>query len=178
MILNLLIAGFGGQGVLFMGKVAASAAMLMEKEVSWLPSYGPEMRGGTANCSVSIDDNPISCPLITEPETLAVLNGPSFDKFIDAVRPGGKAFIDSSLIQKKTARTDISAYYIPAATLAEEAQLQGLGNIVMLGAIAKETHFAPMEVLEEAIRQVVPASKAHLVDANIQALKLGYGYQE
>ena len=176
MILNLLIAGFGGQGVLFMGKTAAETAMLTGKEVSWLPSYGPEMRGGTANCSVCIDNKPISCPLITEPETLAVLNGPSFDKFIGAVKPGGRAFIDSSLIQKKTGRADIAAFYIPAATLAEEAGMKGLGNIVMLGAIAKETGFAPLETLEKAIRAVVPASKSALIDANIRALHLGYGY--
>ena len=107
---------------------------------------------------------------------LAVLNGPSFDKFIGAVKPDGRAFIDSSLIQKKTGRADIAAFYIPAATLAEEAGMKGLGNIVMLGAIAKETGFAPLETLEEAIRAVVPASKSALIDANIRALHLGYGY--
>ena len=176
MILNLLIAGFGGQGVLFMGKVAAETAMLQGREVSWLPSYGPEMRGGTANCSVCIDTNPISCPLITQPETLAVLNGPSFDRFIGSVQPGGKAFIDSSLIRQKAGRTDISAFYIPAASLAEEEGLKGLGNILMLGAIARETGFASLETLEAAIREVVPPAKAALIDANIKALRLGFGY--
>lgn len=176
MLLNLLIAGFGGQGVLFMGKVAAYTAMVEDKEVSWLPSYGPEMRGGTANCSVCIDDEEISCPIVLEPETLIVLNRPSYDKFIGEVAPGGKVFIDSALIDVKCERTDITAFYIPSTAMAKDENLLGLANIIMLGKMLKETKFTTFEVLCEAMKQCVPASKTHLVEANIKALKLGYEY--
>ena len=160
-----------------MGKVAAETAMLTGKEVSWLPSYGPEMRGGTANCSVCIDNKPISCPLITEPETLAVLNGPSFDKFIGGGLNPTAGRLSTPPSSRKRPNGRISPPFTsPPPTLAEEAGMKGLGNIVMLGAIAKETGFAPLETLEEAIRAVVSASKSALIDANIQALHLGYGY--
>ena len=178
MILNMLIAGFGGQGVLFMGKVAAYTAMVENKQVSWLPSYGPEMRGGTANCSVCIDDEPIGCPLVLEPETLVVLNAPSYDKFVDAVQPGGKIFIDSALISAKCTRTDIEAHYIPCTQMAKDEGLDGLANIIMLGKVLKETGFTTYEVLCEAMKKCVPAKKAHLLDANLKAIKLGYEYQE
>lgn len=176
MILNMLVAGFGGQGVLFMGKVAAKTAMLEERFVSWLPSYGPEMRGGTANCAVCIDDKEISCPLITRPETLVVLNTPSFDRFIDTVKPGGRVFVDSSLVDKKTNRTDIDAFYIPSTGLAEENGLKGLGNIVMLGQVLRQTAFTGLETLIQSMKECVPASKAFLQEANERALRLGYSY--
>jgi len=177
MLLNLLIAGFGGQGVLFMGKVAAYTAMVDEKFVSWLPSYGPEMRGGTANCSVCIDDKEIGCPIVLEPETLVVLNRPSFDKFIGDVCPGGKVFVDSALIDVKTDRTDIDAYYIPVTALAQEHGLDGLANIIMLGKVLRETKFTSFESLCEAMKNCVSARKAHLLEANIRALKLGYEFE-
>lgn len=178
MILNMLIAGFGGQGVLFMGKVAAYTAMVQERNVSWLPSYGPEMRGGTANCSVCIDDEPIGCPLVLEPETLVVLNAPSYDKFVGSVQPGGKIFIDSALISAKCDRTDIEAHYIPCTQMAKDEGLDGLANIIMLGKVLKETGFTTFEVLCEAMKKCVPAKKAHLLDANLKAIKLGYEYQD
>ena len=177
MILNMVIAGFGGQGVLFMGKVAAYTAMVEDKNVSWLPSYGPEMRGGTANCSVCIDDEPIGCPLVLDPETLVVLNAPSFDKFVDTVKPGGKMFIDSALISSKCTREDITAYYIPCTQMAKDEGLDGLANIIMLGKVLRETGFTTFEVLCEAMKKCVPAKEAHLVEANLRALKLGYEYQ-
>ncbi len=176
MILNMLVAGFGGQGVLFMGKVAAKTAMLDDRFVSWLPSYGPEMRGGTANCAVCIDDKEISCPLITQPETLVVLNTPSFDRFIQAVKPGGRVFVDSSLVEEKTDRTDIDAFYIPSTGLAEENGLKGLGNIVMLGQVLRQTAFTGLETLIQSMKECVPASKAFLQEANEKALRLGYSY--
>ncbi len=178
MILNMLIAGFGGQGVLFMGKVAAYTAMVEDKCVSWLPSYGPEMRGGTANCSVCIDSEPIGCPIVLEPETLVVLNSPSFDKFVDTVQPGGQIFIDSALIDAKCARTDIKAHYIPCTQMSKDEDLSGLANIIMLGKVLRETGFTSFDVLCEAMRKCVPAKKAHLVDANLRALKLGYDYAD
>lgn len=178
MILNMLIAGFGGQGVLFMGKVAAYTAMMQERNVSWLPSYGPEMRGGTANCSVCIDDEPIGCPLVLEPETLVVLNAPSYDKFVGSVQPGGRIFIDSALISAKCDRADITAHYIPCTQMAKDEGLDGLANIIMLGKVLRETGFTTFEVLCEAMKKCVPAKKAHLVEANLKALKLGFDYAE
>ena len=176
MILNMLVAGFGGQGVLFMGKVAAKTAMLEDRFVSWLPSYGPEMRGGTANCAVCIDDREISCPLIPRPETLVALNTPSFNRFIDAVKPGGRVFIDASLFEKRTDRTDIEAFYIPSTRLAEENGLKGLGNIVMLGQVLRQTAFTKLETLIQSMKECVPATKAFLQQANEKALRLGYAY--
>lgn len=118
MLLHMLLAGFGGQGILFAGKVAVQVGMLKEKQVSWLPSYGPEMRGGTANCSVCIDDAPIGSPIVSEPQTLIVMNAPSFDKFSDKVKPGGMIVLDSSLIEKETKRTDINIISLPATEIA------------------------------------------------------------
>ena len=174
MILNMLIAGFGGQGVLFMGKVAAYTAMVDDRCVSWLPSYGPEMRGGTANCSVCIDNDPIGCPMVLEPETLVVLNTPSYDKFVNTVQPGGQIFIDSALIDAKCPRTDIKAHYIPCTQMSKDEGLSGLANIIMLGKVLRETHFTSFESLCEAMRKCIPPKKAHLTDANLKALTLGY----
>ena len=106
----MLIAGFGGQGVLFFGKIVAYTGMIEEKQVSWLPSYGPEMRGGTANCSVGIDDAPIGCPIVLNPDILIAMNRPSYDKFVDAVVPGGKIVIDSNLIDVDCERDDVNLY--------------------------------------------------------------------
>ena len=183
MSLNLLIAGFGGQGVLFMGKAAAYTAMIEDKFVSWLPSYGPEMRGGTANCSVCIDDREISCPLVTEPETLVVLNQPSYDKFISSVRAGGQVFLDSSLIRRDEAaeaacrEKGVSFVEIPCTAMAEEAGLTGLANIVMLGQVLKVTGFTTLELQQQAIGQCVPASRRHLLEGNLKALAMGYEYR-
>ena len=178
MTTQILIAGFGGQGVLFTGKFLAYAGLLEGRELSWLPSYGPEMRGGTANCSVCIDDEPIGCPLVLEPETLVVLNAPSYDKFVGSVQPGGKIFIDSALINAKCDRADITAYYIPCTQMAKDEGLDGLANIIMLGKVLRETGFTTFEVLCEAMKKCVPAKKAHLVEANLKALKLGFDYAE
>ncbi len=174
--LNLTLAGFGGQGVLFAGKVIAYSGLIAEREVSWLPSYGPEMRGGTCNCSVCLSDRTIGSPLVTEPNALIAMNLPSYDKFIDNVAPGGVAVVDSSLIDKRTERTDITACYIPASKLAEENDISGLGNIILLGKLWKETQFCSREQLEAGLRKCVPAKKAHLVDANLKALEIGINF--
>ena len=177
MSLNLLIAGFGGQGVLFMGKVAAYTAMVEDKYVSWLPSYGPEMRGGTANCSVCIDDKEIGCPLISEPETLVVLNRPSYDKYVNAVLPGGHIFIDSTLIDVTCDRKDIHVHYVPCTQMAQDSGMKQLANVVMLGNVLKETGFTTFDVLCKAMEQCVPPKKKDLLEPNLKALKLGYEYQ-
>jgi len=137
--LNMVFAGFGGQGILFLGKVCAYAGLMDGKEVSWLPSYGPEMRGGTCNCSVCLSDEPIASPLVVNPNVLIAMNGPSFDKFIDTVVPGGTVIVDSSLVKSKTDRDDINVFYIPATEQADKNGLKGLANIILLGKHFKES---------------------------------------
>ena len=176
MAVNMLIAGFGGQGVLFFGKIVAYTGMIEEKEVSWLPSYGPEMRGGTANCSVCIDDTPIGCPIVLNPETLIVMNRPSYDKFINDVVPGGQVVFDSTLIEVACERKDIQVHAIPATQLANDNGLHGLANIIVLGQTLKANPFCSFDVLAAALKKCIPAKKAHLLEPNLKALKLGYEY--
>ena len=171
--LQLVLAGFGGQGVLFAGKVVASAGLLEDRELSWLPSYGPEMRGGTANCSVTLSDNPIGSPLIMEPNALIAMNQPSFDKFIETVVPGGIVVIDSSLVQNAQVRDDVTLFAIPATEIAEEHGLKGLANIILVGKLFALSDFCSRETLDAAIDHVVPAKKQAMVALNKQALELG-----
>ena len=168
-----LLAGFGGQSILFAGKLLAYIGLYAEKEVSWLPSYGPEMRGGTCNCSVTVSDDPIGSPLILEPTELMVMNTPSFDKFIGTVKAGGMAFIDSTLVDGTSDRTDIKCFYVPATQLANENDLKGMANIILTGKILKEIGLDDMAVIEKALQKVIPPKKANLLDANLKALKLG-----
>lgn len=170
------MAGFGGQGILFTGKVISYAGLIEGKEVSWLPSYGPEMRGGTANCSVCIDDIAIGSPLVLNPEGTILMNVQSYEKFIDKVCPGGVAVIDSSLVDKKTDRTDIEAYYIPATKLAKENNLSGLANIIALGQFAKHYAFADYDSIISALIKCVPPKKEALKELNIKAFEIGYNY--
>ena len=173
---NMLIAGFGGQGVLFSGKVAAYAGLLEGREVSWLPSYGPEMRGGTASCSICIADEDIGSPQVNNPEILIAMNLPSYHKYINECVAGGVAIIDSSLISETTERTDIKVFSIPSTQLAEDNGLKGLSNIILLGKALKETGFADYESVKNAIQKSVPAKKAHMLENNLKALELGFGY--
>ncbi len=169
--LEAVLAGFGGQGVLFAGKVVAYAGLIEGREVSWLPSYGPEMRGGTANCSVTLADDPIGGPLVIHPNALVAMNQPSFDKFLPEMAPDGVVVYDSILI---TPGEDLkSGCGIPASKIAEEAGLDGLMNIVLVGALWAKMGFCKRETLDEAIDRCVPASKAALIEKNKLALKLG-----
>jgi len=170
---NMLFAGFGGQGVLFCGKVAAYAGLLDDLEVTWMSSYGPEMRGGTANCGVRISENLIGSPLVTAPNVLLVLNGPSFDKFIDIVAPGGKVFIDSTLVERECNKDDVTVFRLPASQLCLEEQLEGLSNMMLLGKMLKETGFSSLETVEKALEKCIPARKQHLLEHNVRAIKLG-----
>jgi 2-oxoglutarate ferredoxin oxidoreductase subunit gamma len=174
---GILLAGFGGQGILFAGKVIAYSGLIEGREVSWLPSYGPEMRGGTANCSVTISDEPIGSPLVTDPDTLIAMNLPSYEKFIDSVLPSGKVIIDSTLIDRTVDRTDIDAFYIPATKLADEAGLSGLANIIIVGKLLKETGFAGYDSVIRGLKKSVPPSKAELLDRNIKAIEIGYRFE-
>jgi 2-oxoglutarate ferredoxin oxidoreductase subunit gamma len=173
MNLNMIFAGFGGQGILFTGKVLAYAGLIDDKQVSWLPSYGPEMRGGTANCSVCISDEPVGSPLVTEPDVLVAMNGPSFDKFIGTVKKGGKVIIDSSLVERTSGRDDIEVFPVPATKLSNEEHLEGIANMILLGKVIRETGLAGMETVEKSIRKCVPARKEHLIEHNLRAIKLG-----
>ena len=166
---EILLAGFGGQGVLFAGKILAYCGLMDNKELSWLPSYGPEMRGGTANCSVCISDEPIGSPLVLTPDILIAMNQPSFDKFIGDVKPGGKVFYDSTLIEADCSRTDIEIFPVASSQLA----LKGGSNIILLGKVIKETGVFSLETMKKAIEKVVPPSKAQLIPNNFKAIELG-----
>ena len=173
---QILIAGFGGQGVLFCGKFLAYKAMNENKQLSWLPSYGPEMRGGTANCSVVISDMPVGSPIITNPDVLIAMNKPSLLKFVDAVVPGGKIFIDSTLIDAKVERTDVEVYYIPATQIAKDEGMPTLSNMVLLGHVMGHTDAVSFDNLKETFETFIPPKKAGLIDLNCKALKTGYDY--
>ena len=174
MTTQILIAGFGGQGVLFAGKFLAYKALLENKQLSWLPSYGPEMRGGTANCSVIISDEPVGSPIVSKPDVLIVMNLPSLDKYEDAVVPGGKIFVDSTLIERKVRRTDVEVHYIPATKLANDIEAPTLANMIMIGKVIKETGVVPYDNIDKALYKVVSARKAALKEINFKALDTGY----
>lgn len=171
--LNVLFTGFGGQGILFTGKVMAYAALMEGKELSWLPSYGPEMRGGTASCSVCISDNTIGSPLVVNPDVLVAMNLPSLEKFQNDVVPGGIIIVDSSIVKKKVERTDVNVIYLEASRIAEENGLKGAANMVILGRLFKETGFCSAENLDKGLQKSVPARKANLLESNRKAISLG-----
>lgn len=171
--LKAVLAGFGGQGILFMGKLLANAGLNDGKEVSWLPSYGPEMRGGTCNCSVCVSDDPIGSPLVVRPNVLIVMNQPSYDKFIDAVEPQGMVIIDSTLITPGKIRDDVTMFSVDATHIAEEKGLKGLANIILMGKLLGETSLCSQEAVQKALEKIVPPKKQHLVASNLQAIELG-----
>lgn len=173
---QILLAGFGGQGILFSGKFLAYDGLIEDKEVSWLPSYGPEMRGGTCNCSVILSDTKIGSPIVLNPDILIAMNLPSLDKFESEAVPGAQIFVDSSLIDRKVNRTDVEAYYIPATKMASDEGLSGLANMIMIGHMIKKSGIIPYENVATVMAKVVPAKKANLLDSNIKAVELGYNY--
>ena len=173
---QIIIAGFGGQGVLFAGKFLAYKGLSEDLQVSWLPSYGPEMRGGTANCSVILSDSPVGSPIVTAPDVLIAMNLPSLQKFVNTVVPGGKVFIDSTLIDAKVERTDVEVFYLPATQLAKDAGLSTLANMVLMGKVMKECDAVSFNGNKETLESFIPAKKAGLIDANCQALQTGFDY--
>ena len=173
---QILIAGFGGQGVLFAGKFLAYKGLVQDKQVSWLPSYGPEMRGGTANCSVILSDTPVGSPIITNPDVLVAMNLPSLQKFVDAVVPGGKIVIDSTLIDAKVERADVEVFYVPATQMAKDAGFATLANMILAGKVLKETDAVAFAGNKETLESFIPAKKANLIDVNCQALQAGYDF--
>ncbi len=174
---QILLAGFGGQGILFSGKFLAYDGLLEEKEVSWLPSYGPEMRGGTCNCSVILSDTKIGSPIVSNPDILIAMNLPSLDKFENDAVAGAKIFVDSSLIDRKVERSDVEAYYIPATKMASDEGLTGLANMIMIGYMIKKAGVMPYENVEKVMAKVVPAKKQNLLASNIKAVELGYNFE-
>ena len=178
MTTQILIAGFGGQGILFAGKFLANKGMLEGRHLSWLPSYGPEMRGGTANCSVVLSDDPVGSPIVNNPDVLIVMNLPSLDKYENSVVPGGTIFVESTLIERKVLRTDVKAVYIPATKIAQQNGIPTLANMILLGKVMKESDFVSYQGIEEAVRSVVSAKHADLYDLNLKAIRMGYEYQE
>lgn len=173
---NILIAGFGGQGVLFAGKFLAYKGMLEGKQISWLPSYGPEMRGGTCNCSVILSDTQIGSPIVSNPDILIAMNLPSLDKFENEAVAGAKIFVDSSLIDRKVIREDVEAYYIPATKMASDEGLSGLANMIMIGYMIKKAGVMPYDNVEKVMAKVVPAKKQDKLALNIKAVELGYNF--
>lgn len=170
---EIICAGFGGQGVLLMGQIIAYAGMLEEKNVSWMPSYGPEMRGGTANCCVIVSDEPVGSPVVTEADAVIVLNKPSLDKFEKSLKPGGSLFINSSLIDKKATRSDVMVHYIPVNDIAAEIGNARVANIVMLGAYIASSGTVSKESVIKAVEHVLGKSKAHLIPVNEKAFDEG-----
>lgn len=173
---EILFAGFGGQGILFSGKVAAYAGLVDGLEVSWLPSYGPEMRGGTANCHVIISDKAVGSPIINNPTDLVVMNLPSFDKFEKTVASGGNIIIDTSLISKTTTRTDINEYLIPATQMANDMQIPKLANMIVFGKLIAITKMVSLESVKKALEKSIPPTKKSMLDTNIKAVEAGYNF--
>ncbi|MEH6954930.1 2-oxoacid:acceptor oxidoreductase family protein [Neobacillus drentensis] len=173
MLEEIIIAGFGGQGVMSMGQLLAYAGMLEGKGVSWLPSYGPEQRGGTANCAVVISDEPVGSPLITMPSTAIVLNNPSFDKFEPKVRPGGLLIIDSSLVVRISDRKDLKIIELNATDMANDLGNARVANMILLGAFLEQTKIVTEDSVIDSLKKVLSEDKHHLLDINKQALKKG-----
>jgi len=170
---ELLIAGFGGQGVLSMGMTLAYAGMVEGKEITWMPSYGPEMRGGTANCIVIVSDQRINSPIVTTFDTVIVLNQPSMEKFEHAVKPGGLLLYDSTSIIIPPKRTDIQVLGIPAGDEAVKLKNTKVLNMIVLGAFIDRSHVLNMTAIVKALRKVLPERYHHLLPVNEQALRRG-----
>lgn len=168
-----LFAGFGGQGMLLIGQFLAQAGMDEGKYVSWLPSYGPEMRGGTANCSVCVSDKEIASPVITKASCVVAMNRPSLEKFESMVREGGILIVNSSLIDVKAKRTDINAYYVPANEIAEQLGSPQVANMVILGAYLELTKAVSVDSVLNALLAKLGKKKAHLIEVNKKALMAG-----
>ena len=170
---KIIIAGFGGQGVMSMGQMLAYSGMNENKEVSWLPSYGPEMRGGTANCQVIVSDDPIAAPIISTADTVIAMNLPSLDKFESRVKVGGNLFINSSLIERKSKRDDINVYYINANELALELGNSRVAGMTVIGAYLKVTNIVKEETVAESLKKVLGQGKLDLIPVNVDAMHKG-----
>lgn len=170
---EIIISGFGGQGALFSGQLLAYAAMDNGYHVTWIPSYGPEMRGGKARCTVIVSDVEIGAPLVRRPSSAIVLNIPSMEAFEPAVKPSGVLITNRSLIPQKSERNDIDAYYVPATDLAIEFGNARLANVICLGALVKATGVVPVDAIAQALDDHLPKRHRKLLGANKKALQKG-----
>ena len=170
---EIIFAGFGGQGILSMGQIIAYSAMIEEKEVSWMPSYGPEMRGGTANCIVIVSDSRISSPIVTTFDSAIVLNQPSLDKFENAIKPGGLLMYEESAIISPPTRTDIEIMSIPANEEALKLNLKKAANMILVGAFLEKRPLVKIENILTALKKVLPERHHHLIPINKDALLKG-----
>ena len=173
---KIFMAGFGGQGILFMGKFIASAGMLEGYEVTWLPSYGAESRGGTSNCHVIVSKTTIGSPIVLEPDILICMNLPSLNKFENNLVSGGALYVDNSIVNRETTRSGIKVYSIPATKLAYDNDMDGLANMIMLGAVIKNSNVCDKNTVEKAMASAVSATKKDLAAKNIKAIEIGYNY--
>lgn len=173
---QILIAGFGGQGILFAGKFLAYKGLMEDLQVSWLPSYGPEMRGGTANCNVIISDDPVGSPIVTNADVLIAMNLPSLQKYENTVVPGGQIYVDSALIDAKVQRDDVDVYYIPATQMAKDNGIGTLANMIIIGHMLQHHPELSFEGVDAVVKKLVPPAKAALVELNMNALNLGKAY--
>jgi len=171
---EIIIAGFGGQGVLFGGQVLTYAAMDSGKQVTWIPSYGPEMRGGTANCTVIIADEEIGSPLVKHPSLAIALNLPSFDRYEELLAPGGTLIVNKSMVDRDAKRTDINVVLVPCNEIAEEIGDKKLLNMVAMGALLTALPELTIQDMEKALEGHLPARHKHLLPKNYEALKRGF----
>ena len=175
---QILIAGFGGQGILFAGKFLAYKGLTEELQVSWLPSYGPEMRGGTANCNVILSDTPVGSPIVTSPDVLIAMNTPSLEKYVNTVVKGGQIYVDSSLIGAKVMRDDVDVFYIPATQIAKDEGIGSLANMIIVGHLLENHPELSFDSTDDVVEKLVPAKKAALKELNMKALTLGKNYNK
>ena len=173
---QLLFSGFGGQGILFAGKFIAYKGLTDEKQVSWLPSYGPEMRGGTASCSVIVSDEPVGSPIVSTPDVLIAMNLPSLDKYENAVAKGGIIIMDSSLIERKVLRDDVTVYAVPATQLASDNGMPTLANMILVGKLLKVLDDFREESVTAGLKKVISAKRADMLDVNRKAMQIGADY--
>lgn len=170
---EIIMAGFGGQGIMMMGKLLTYAGMKEDKEVSWMPSYGPEMRGGTANCTVIISDKLIPSPMSSKPDSIIVMNLPSLDKFLPKVKSGGTVFMNSSLIEEEVTRDDVKVIKVPANEIANELGNSRIANMVMLGSFVEEKKIVKPATVKSSLEKVLSARNQDLIDLNVKALERG-----
>ena len=168
-----LFSGFGGQGILFAGKFIAYKGLIDDKQVSWLPSYGPEMRGGTASCSVIVSDEAVGSPIVSAPDVLVAMNLPSLDKYESAVAPGGMIFADSTLIERKVARDDVKVFYVPATAMASENGFPTLANMIIIGKVLSELGEFDADSINATLAKVISAKHAAMLEVNLKAMSLG-----
>lgn len=174
---NVLIAGFGGQGVLFIGQLLANAAMNDNLNVTWFPAYGAEMRGGTVNCTVCVsDEDDVACAFVDKPANVIALNGPSFERFESQIKPGGIMIVNSSLVKAQPSRKDITYKFVPMTDIAHKAGNEKIANIVSLGAFIKAFPVVTQESIINIMKNKLTGKKAEMLNSNIKALETGFNY--